>query len=232
MFLHYLQHVPFEDPANIAPWARAKGFAVSGLRLFANETLPPAQGLDWLVVMGGPMSVHDEREHPWLVAEKRYIRKAIETGKVVIGICLGAQLIAEVLGAKVSKNAHREIGWFPVSRTPESEKSAVFAKLPKQFPAFHWHGETFEIPSGAVHLAASEACPAQAFSMDDRVFGLQFHLESTAESIENLIQHCGNELDSSAHVQDAAAIRSGCSQYLPKIHELMKQFLDAVAARA
>lgn len=232
MFLHYLQHVPFEDPANIIPWARSKRFTVSGLRLFANETLPPAQNLDWLVVMGGPMSVHDERKHPWLIAEKRYIHKAIESGKVVIGICLGAQLIAEILGAAVTKNAHREIGWFPVTRTADSEKSSVFSRLPKEFPAFHWHGETFSIPSGAVHLATSEACPAQAFSIDDRIFGLQFHLESTAESVENLIQNCGNELDASPHVQDAAAIRAKCPESLPKIHALMAQFLDAVAERA
>lgn len=231
MLLHYLQHVPFEDPASIIPWARGRGVAVSGLRLFANETLPPAQSLDWLVIMGGPMSVHDERELPWLIAEKRYVQKAIESGKVVIGICLGAQLIAEVLGAKVRKNAHPEIGWFPVSRTAASEQSAVFSQLPKEFPAFHWHGETFDVPPGAVHLATSEACPAQAFSIDDRVFGLQFHLESTNDSIENLIKNCADDLVPSPHVQDLNTIRAGCTENLPRIHAVMKQFLDAIAAR-
>ena len=232
MRLQYLQHVPFEDPANIIPWAESRGFDVHGMRLFSSETLQSPQNYDWLVVMGGPMGVHDEKIYPWMTAEKRYIRKAIDSGKVVIGICLGAQLIADVLGAEVGPNAEREIGWFPVTRTASSSKSTVFSRLPFEFSAFHWHGDTFAIPEGAVHLASSEACQNQAFSIEDRIFGLQFHLESAAETIEGLLSHCGHELVPGPHVQRAEQIREACPTQIPAIQGLMATFLDAIAAQS
>lgn len=231
MHLHFLQHVPFEEPANILPWAKSRGFTVKGMRLYANETVTPAHSLDWLVVMGGPMSVNEEVKYPWLLAEKRYIRSAIAAGKTVIGVCLGAQLIAEVLGAEVKRNAHREIGWFPVTRTDASESSPVFCTLPKTFPAFHWHGDTFTLPPGAVHLAASEGCALQAFSVENRIFGLQFHLESTQESIEALLANCAADLAEGPYVQSAATIRAGYEEHLPTIMGLMTAFLDAVRDR-
>jgi GMP synthase-like glutamine amidotransferase len=140
--------------------------------------------------MGGLMSVHDERTHPWLVEEKKLIERAVKAGKRVLGVCLGAQLLAEVLGARVYRNRHKEIGWFPVQLTGQATPSSLLAGFPETFPAFHWHGETFDIPAGARHLAKSEACKNQAFECDGRVLGLQFHLEVTRASVRALIENC------------------------------------------
>jgi GMP synthase-like glutamine amidotransferase len=117
MRIHYLQHVPFEDSAKIGEWARDTGHTVTCTRLCDEEALPPLNSFDWLVIMGGPMNVYEHQAYPWLVPEKRLIERAIEHGKFVLGVCLGAQLAADVLGGPVTKNRYREIGWFPVSLT-------------------------------------------------------------------------------------------------------------------
>ncbi|NJN68622.1 MAG: type 1 glutamine amidotransferase [Chloroflexaceae bacterium] len=194
MRIHYLQHVPFEGLARIDDWCRSRGFAVTGTRLYAGDPLPSVAAIDWLIVMGGPMGANDDDRYLWLADEKRVIDQAIRQGRVVLGICLGAQLIAQVLGARVFPNPHKEIGWFPIELTAEGQQSPLFGFLPRQFPVFQWHGDTFDLPHGAVHLASSEACHHQAFAYDHRVVGLQFHLEVTAESVQALIHHCADEL--------------------------------------
>ena len=148
--IHYLQHVEFEDAANIVPWAEARGHAVTCTRLHRGEPLPPVDAFDWLVIMGGPMNVCDHDRYPWLVREKAFIGESIGRNKVVLGICLGAQLIADVLGGRITPNREKEIGWFPVSLTGAGLRSPLFQPLPRQFLPFHWHGDTFSIPPGAV----------------------------------------------------------------------------------
>jgi GMP synthase (glutamine-hydrolysing) len=207
MRIHYLQHVAFEGLGYIETWSRQKGHALTATALFADEPLPRPDALDLLVIMGGPMGVHDTAEHAWLTQEKRFIENVLRAGKKVLGICLGAQLMADVLGARVFKNSHKEIGWYPVCRTPTAEGSPLTAIIPGQFHAFHWHGDTFDLPSGALHLAQSEACRHQAFFFPPAVIGLQFHLESTQESIAQLITHCGHELVTGPYIQSAAQIR-------------------------
>ena len=194
MRIHYLQHVLFEDLANIEVWAREKGHTVSGTALDDNEKLPQIEDFDWLVILGGPMNIYEEKTYPWLVREKEFIAQAIAAKKTVLGICLGAQLIADVLGAKVKRNDFTEIGWFPVALTENAKSSPFFGTLPDRFTAFHWHGDTFEIPSGAVRSAESEACKNQAFVYNDRVIGLQFHIEYSHESINRMLENCGDEL--------------------------------------
>jgi GMP synthase (glutamine-hydrolysing) len=206
MRVHYLQHVPFEGLAAIATYMDANGHEVSRSRLYCNESLPPLQSLDWLILMGGPMSIHDGEEFPWLIEEKRFIREAIESGKLVLGICLGAQLIADVLGAEVYYSGHREIGWFEISRTPEAEQTVLADVMPKKAEVFHWHGDTFDIPEGAVRLAESTACANQGFLYRDRALALQFHLETTPLSAAALIENCGNELDGTRFVQSEQEI--------------------------
>ncbi len=201
MRIHYLQHAPFEGPAHLAAIARARGLALTGSELHAGAPLPDAQSFDLLAVLGGPMGVSDESIHPWLPAEKRCIERAIQSGKRVIGICLGAQLIAEVLGATVYKNPFREIGWFPVTRSSGAVASGIGRSLPDTFPAFHWHGDTFSIPAGAAHVAESPACENQGFVLEDRVVALQFHLEATPGSIRALVDNCRDDLDGSEFVQ-------------------------------
>ena len=147
------------------------------------------------------MNVYEEQGYPWLAAEKRLIAEAIAQQKIVLGICLGAQLIADVLGARVYRNSQPEIGWFPISLTENADASPVLKDLPGRFSAFHWHGDTFDIPAGAVRLARSDACTNQAFMYGQRVIGLQFHLESTVRSIRRLIQNSQTEGVSGKYVQ-------------------------------
>ncbi len=154
------------------------------------------------------MGVHDEKKFGWLNREKHFIENAIGAGNTVLGICLGAQLIADVLGATVKKNNHKEIGWFPVSTTPENKDVAVTGFLPDSFTVFHWHGDTFEIPSGSVRVASSEACKNQGFVLDDRIVGLQFHLEITEDSLEEMVRNGRQELAPGRYVQGEQTLLS------------------------
>jgi GMP synthase-like glutamine amidotransferase len=208
MRVHYLQHVSFEGIGSIGEWAVLRGHVLTGAEMFrAARSEPPGMAgpamprqadldnLDLLVVMGGPMNVYQEAEYPWLVAEKVFIAAAIGAGKPVLGICLGAQLIAAALGGTVSKGAQPEIGWYPVELTSEGRGLPLFAGFPIRFTALHWHGDTFSIPPGATHVASSAACANQAFAYDGgRVVGLQFHLEETRETLSQLIDNAGGEL--------------------------------------
>ncbi len=163
MKLHYIQHVPFEGPANIGDWARSQGWSLSATHLYRGDKLPAPGEFDWLVVMGGPMNIYEEDQYPWLAAEKKSIGKAIEAGKIVLGVCLGAQLIADVLGGRVVRNEHKEIGWFPVSLRPEGVESPVFRSFPPEFQALHWHGDTFSLPPGPRCWRKAKAAPLRRF---------------------------------------------------------------------
>ncbi|MGF1678346.1 MAG: type 1 glutamine amidotransferase [Candidatus Methylacidiphilales bacterium] len=203
MHIHYLQHVPFEGPAGIESWAMRQNHVLSATRLYNNEPLPSLSNLEVLILLGGPMNIDEDKKYPWLTPEKQLIEQAIQQDKTVIGICLGAQLIAEVLGARVYRAPHQEMGWFPIDMTDEAVGSPVFAPLPKKLTVFHWHGDTFDLPQAATHLASSTACANQAFSLHDKVVGLQFHLESTPESVRQLLHHGSDELQEGSYVQKA-----------------------------
>ena len=229
MRIHSLQHVPFEGLGSMAEAFQRRGYKITTSHLYAGDTLPAVEDFDWLVVMGGPMGVHDEERYPWLTAEKTLIRSAIDAGKRILGVCLGAQLMAHVLGAAVTRNPCREIGWFPIHATEGARASpwgGVFADQPL---VFHWHGDTVATPPGAVNLASSGACRHQAFALGTRVLGLQFHLETTEESAEALLTHCADELDGSEWVQDAEAIRADPNRY-PAINRLMERVIDVMAS--
>lgn len=200
MRLHSLEHEPFEGLANIEVWAKKKGHSISRTLLFNNEELPDITEFDWLVIMGGSMNIYEEEKYPWLKDEKNFIAQAIASNKTVLGVCLGAQLIADVLGGKVSRNRYTEIGWFPVTLTTEARNSRVFKGLPLRFTAFHWHGDTFSIPAGAVRIAESRACANQAFEYG-RTIGLQFHLEYSQKSIDLMFRNCGNEIVEGRYIQ-------------------------------
>jgi GMP synthase-like glutamine amidotransferase len=230
MRIHYVQHVPFEGPASIGQWAEDRGHHLASTRVYEKPDFPGMDLFDWLVIMGGPMGVYDELQYSWLAAEKEFIRKSIRGGKVVIGICLGAQLISEVLGATVFKNRFKEIGWFPVELTPAAAGSKVFNFLPERFAAFHWHGDTFTLPIGAIHLARSQGCENQAFLYDDRVLGLQFHLESTPQSVKDLADNCRNEIVSDTYIQPIEEILSPSRDRFIRINEAMFGILDRLSA--
>jgi len=178
MRVHFLQHAEHEGLGCIERWLRARGHRVSGTRLHRGEDLPDARDFDWLIVMGGPMNIYEHDRYPWLIAEKFLIRDACVMKKKVLGICLGSQLLADVLGGSVSQSEDQEIGWFDVFLSDDAIRSEYFKEFPETFQAFHWHGDTFRYPPGATPLMSSQACPNQAFSWGEgRVLGLQFHLE-------------------------------------------------------
>ncbi|WP_456465985.1 type 1 glutamine amidotransferase [Persephonella sp.] len=230
MRIHYIQHVHFETPANIFRWAEERGHGIKGTKLFLNEKLPDMNEFDLLVIMGGPMGVYDEDKFPWLVEEKKFIEKAVKDGKKILGICLGAQLVADVLGAKVYKNRYKEIGWFPVYKTKDAENSEVFKDFPESFTAFHWHGDTFDIPEGALHTVRSEACENQAFEYEGRIIGLQFHLETNKESAQALIQNSVEELmEKGDYIQPPEEMLSK-DQNFKEIEKLLTQMLDRFAS--
>ncbi|MDT3700393.1 MAG: type 1 glutamine amidotransferase [Thermincola sp.] len=229
MRIHYLQHVPFEAPANIIKWAESHNHSITATRLYMNEQLPGLKDFDWLVVMGGPMNIYQIEEFPWLTKEKEFIRQAILANHVVLGICLGAQLIADVLGAKVYRNQHKEIGWFPITLTEVAKKSALCWDLPDSFTALHWHGDTFDLPPGALLMATSEACLNQAFLYKDRVLGLQFHLEVDQESLSSLLENCRAELVNGPFIQADRQIRSA-EDSLMEIEIILWKVLDKMAA--
>jgi len=227
MRVHYLQHVPFEDAANIAAWAGERGHIVTATRLDQGEPLPDVAGIGLLAVMGGPMNVYQYRRHPWLPREKAFLERAIAAGVPMIGVCLGAQLLADVLGAKVVQNPHVEIGWHSVRLTREAFRSRLFSSMPAEFTAFHWHGDTFGIPAGATRLAESNACPNQAFEYGGHVVGLQFHLEYSTGSIEAMLTQCGDELIDAPFVQNPDRMRAGYEN-VPATYRLLAPLLDAL----
>jgi len=172
------------------------------------------------------MSVQDESEVPWLKQEKKYIKDAIEAEKIVIGICLGAQLIAEVLGAKVYKNKYREIGWFNIYTNPEISKTILKDIFRSSFEVFHWHGDTFDVPEGTVPIAYSVATTNQGFIYDNRVIALQFHLETTFISAKALIENCRDELDDSQYVQSEREILDDKLNRFKNINHFMHQIIN------
>lgn len=189
MRVHWLQHASFEDLGSIAPWLAARNDSVSMTRLWAGDALPRAADFDWLIVMGGPMNIYEYEAHPWLRAEKALIREAVAQNKKLLGICLGAQLIADVLGGPVTRNAHSEIGWFPVNLNADASHSHFFHDFPQTFTPFHWHGDTFAIPPQARGLMSSAGCANQAFEQGSTIVGIQFHLEVTAANARVWFEH-------------------------------------------
>ncbi len=213
MRVQSLQHVPFEDIGSMANDFAARGYSVATTHWYRGDKAPDLHSFDALIVMGGPMGIYDEAIYPWLREEKILIQAAIEAGKILVGICLGAQLIADVLGGKVTRNAHREIGWMPVQILPEATTHPIAQILANSPEVFHWHGDTFAIPPGAVHLARSEGCLNQAFVFNDRVFGFQFHLETTPTAARALLEHCADDIDGSRYTQTAESLLANTSKF-------------------
>ena len=228
MRAHYLQHVPFEGLGSIETWFQNADYEISSTQFFNSEKLPDIGDIDFLVILGGPMSVNDETEHPWLVKEKEYIRGAIEAGKPVLGICLGAQLIANSMGGEVFENSKKEIGWFPVEAV-DSESTSVF-QFPKETEVFNWHGETFSLPKGAVQIAESKGCENQAFQIGRNVIGLQFHLETTPLSAQAIVENCRDELVEGEYIQSEAEILSASQKRYSSVNSLMDEVLEYLQA--
>jgi GMP synthase (glutamine-hydrolysing) len=260
MRVHYLQHVPFEGVGAIGEWARSRAYVLTSTEMFQRQGLdrspvaarpapqleappvalnapdppslvfPESEDLDFLIVMGGPMNVYQEAQHPWLPAEKGFIASMIAAGKLVLGVCLGAQLVADALGGPVSRDDHPEIGWYPVYLTEAGRAVPVFAEFPAGFTALHWHGDTFAVPPGAVHVASSEACANQAFAYDGgRVVGLQFHLEETPDSLALLIENARADLMEGRWIATPAELLAPTAPF-GLCRELLFRLLDAMVS--
>jgi len=239
MRVHYIQHVAFEGLGAMQPYLQNKGHELSATHLYAGESLPSVDTFDWLIVMGGSMGIYDYDDYSWLQAEKVFIKQAIDVGKTVLGICLGAQLIADVLGSTKEKRAvyagqHKEIGWFDIHKSTELDETVLGNVFPDTLEVFHWHGDMFDVPEGAQAVGSSAACPNQGFVYDNRVVGFQFHLETTPESAAALIEKCGDELDASLweqnrYVQSAQTMLEDKLRFT-RLNSLMYQVLDKLGA--
>ena len=224
MRAHYLQHVPFEGLGSIEIWLQTVGYEITSTQFYESTDLPRVEEIDLLVVIGGPMSINDEIKYPWFVDEKEFIRSAIELGKPTLGICLGAQLIANAMGGKVFQNSVKEIGWFPVQAVASSNNAAF--KFPEETVVFHWHGETFSLPSEAIQIAKSEGCKNQAFQIGNSVIGLQFHLETTPDSAQSIVANCRDELVAGEYIQTEIDILNAPQDRYSTINSLMSDILE------
>jgi GMP synthase-like glutamine amidotransferase len=226
MKIHCIQHVKFETMGTIVEWIAEKNHSLSTTHLYDNPKFPAMDDFDLLVIMGGPMNIYEYEKYPWLRDEKGFIKDAISAGKAVLGICLGAQLVADVLRAKVLKNKHKEIGWFPVFTIgQEISENSLLNGIPERLIAFHWHGDTFDLPEGAVRLFESEACKNQGFVYENRVIGLQFHLEMSNRTIGNVIENCRDELIEGTYIQSEEEMLDKDS-FLTESKLLMFRLLD------
>jgi len=225
--VHYLQHAPGEGPGRVANWAAAHGHQFTGTHWYRGDAAPDSGSIDFLVVMGGGMNIYEHRNHPWLVPEKALIAAVIAQGKPVLGICLGAQLIADVLGGKVYQNPELEIGWYPIRLLETARKHPPFSRFPAEFTVLHWHGDTFDLPPGATLLASSSPCPNQAFIYGKNVIGLQFHAEVRPEDVRSFVQGETAPLPRGKYVQSFEEILGG-DRYMPVIHQILEQMLDAM----
>ncbi len=228
MHVEIVQHVSFEGPGVFAIWADVGGHSLHCTHLYRGERLPPNEEVDLAVIMGGPMSIHDETEFPWLPEEKSWVRERLETGKLTAGVCLGSQIIASQLGAEVKAATMPEIGWFPVERVPHG--SDVFADFPERLSVLHWHRECHELPADAVRIAASRTTPVQAFDYRGYAIGLQFHLETGHDEIEKL---CGAAAEDTtgegAYIQSVQEIRKGLHNARAN-HEILYGILNRLTA--
>jgi len=209
LHIHCFQHVHYEDPGCIEKWIKENNHSHSSTKFYDSYSLPDMDKIDWLIVMGGPMGVYDNEDYPWLKEEKEFIKKAILKDKTVIGICLGAQLIADVLGAKIYPNDEKEIGWFDISVTEKGADTSILEGIDQHITVFHWHGDTFDLPEEAVHLFESEGCRNQGFLYRENVLGLQFHFEVTEESLGKMVLNGKSELIPAKYVQPGEKILLG-----------------------
>ncbi|WP_307719409.1 type 1 glutamine amidotransferase [Paenibacillus xylaniclasticus] len=221
------KHYDFDDPTAFEQWAEQNGHQLRITDPACGINIAWLADTDLLIICGGPMSAYDDDKYEWLREEKAFIRKAVEQGIKILGICLGAQMLAEILGGKAYRHSVKEIGWHLISRTEDSHPWTSW--MPDQFFSFQWHGDTFELPPGARWLARSEACGHQAFAWGDRVVGLQFHLETTPSCIEQMMDKWADEMVDAPYIHSAERIRAGYSRS-EESFRMLHTMLDQIAA--
>jgi GMP synthase-like glutamine amidotransferase len=218
-----LKHVTYEGPAYLPDWAARHGHTLDEF-LVPETGLPPAGQFDRVIIIGGPMSVWETDRHHWLSDEKRYLASLVDAGVPVLGICLGAQLLAEHLGASVRPGELKEIGWFPVQTHADITATWLGDALPERFETFFWHGDYFDLPKGAVPVARSAAHEIQGFVHGPHL-ALQFHLEATPQWAERLARRDVHELVPAAYVQTAEEITDAPADRYRDSHRLLEAVL-------
>ena len=227
--VHYIQHVPYEGIGYIEEWIKENDCQLSVTKMYEEHLFPDLEAFDLLVVMGGPMGAYDEDIYPWLSGEKEFIRQAIDADKAVLGICLGSQLIADILGAEVYLAKEKEIGWWPVTFT-DPVAQELFGSKELSPVVFQWHGDTFDLPKNTKLLASSDVCPNQAFLYKENVLALQFHFEATEDSCDDIIDNGYDEQTKGEYIQSKADILSGF-HHISASNRMMKTILDNLAKR-
>ena len=225
-------HESFEAPGAIEKWARKKGFAITYTHIYKGEALPKTTaGFDFLIIMGGPQSPSTTlRECSYFNAQKeiQFIKQAYDKGKYLLGVCLGAQMIGEALGAKYDHSPNREIGVFDIELTDSAKNDPIFSTFPVKFPVGHWHGDMPGLTNESEILATSAGCPRQIIKYSPKVYGFQCHFEFTQETVEGMIKNCGHELKeykNLPYIQKVDELRLNDYQ---KMNELLFKFLDYI----
>jgi GMP synthase (glutamine-hydrolysing) len=223
MRVHVLQHAAYEGPGEIAVWAEKRGHTVKVSHLYRGDALPALAAFDALVIMGGEMNIYQYRDWPWLQAESEFIQAALQHGKPAVGICLGAQFLADALGSRVVQNSVHELGWFPVTWTAASRER--FPQLPSASTVLHWHGDRFGLPPGATRLAASEGCAEQGFVVPGKALGLQFHMEVDPALVKLYVDSQGS-WPAGKYVQVPAQILVEAGKHCEANRSLLHGMLD------
>jgi len=214
-----LQHAECESPYLIGDVLTKRGFVLKTLRPDLGDVVPwNLDEIAGLVVMGGPQSVYEMDRFPYLEAEMRLIKSAVNANRPVLGICLGSQLMAAALGARVYKGSRREIGWHQIRLADEAKTDFLWKGVPSEFEGFHWHGDVFDLPVGAARLASSDITPNQAFVFGEKAYGFLFHLEVTRDAVLGMIGAFPEEVaDAGA---DARLIESDTSKHLLELERI------------
>ena len=227
MRVHFIQHVSFEHPGYLMEWAKEKQYAVTFTKIFEGISFPQLNDFDLLIIMGGPMGIYEIQKFPWLKNEKLFIKKTIDAGKKVLGICLGSQLVAEALGSKVYPNKEKEIGWWPVKKSTNTTIDSFIKKFPEEFITFHWHGDTFDLPKESVRLFSTNICPNQGYLYGSHVAGLQFHPEVTPELVAAMIEHEKEELVPGPFIQTETTIKNETPEWINQNKNFINEFVDS-----
>lgn len=230
MRIHCIIHEPFEGIGCIKKWIQLKGHSLSFTLTFNKEAFPKTENFDWLIIMGGGMSVYEDKKYPGLRTEKRFLKKVIKEKKTILGICLGSQFLADALGAKVYPAIEKEIGWFPLTLNKDNWPEQL-QSLPQTITVFHWHGDTFDLPDNTVHLASSELTLNQAFLYNDNALALQYHYEVDEEAVKLMIEHADEELSAKGlYIQKKEQIVEGL-KYVEENNKIMFQILDYLESK-
>ena len=220
-----LQNASHEGAGTIEDYFKKNNIAYTTVDLSKKGyKIPDPSGYNALIVMGGPMNVYETNEFPYLIEEEKIIKTAIENNYLVLGICLGAQMMAKAFGSKVTKGKTKEIGWYDINLTEDGIEDKALGPLGNKVKVFQWHGDTFDIPSGAVRLAGSELFPNQAFRYGKRAYALQFHLEVTEDIIKNWLKHGEEELKPLKGIIDPKKIVDDNKKYIREFEESGRQF--------